>query len=299
MTLLNLLIGAAVGLGAYGVGSLLFSLHTEAAQLPSIPGSLLHRNRGTLGQVARLGTSLLPQRESERRALRLALLQADFTSPLAPELYSFLRVALALSLPLVAMGLLWLSPWASKRSLLFIGALAGMAGYLLPVIWVTRRRTANQLRVRNGLPDVLDLLLVCSEAGLGLDMAIARVAEELATPQPLLAKNLRQMGSELRAGRPRADAMRGFAERAGTPEAVSLVRLLIQSDIQGTSIMMALRVFSEEMRSHRMLRAEEAAHKMSAKLSVILIFTFMPALFIAIGGPVMFKLLAALAEVAK
>ena len=298
MTMLNLLIGAAVGFGAYGMGSLLFAPRTKAAQLPSVPGSLI-RGGGTLGEIARFGVPLLPQRESERRALRLVLLQADFTSPLAAELYSFLRLALALCLPALAMGLYWLTPWASRRGLFFVGGLAGMVGFLLPMVCVSRRRKTNHLLVRNGLPDVLDLLLVCSEAGLGLDTAIARVAEELAPTQPLLAKHLRQMGSELRAGRPRADAMRGFADRAGTPEVVSLVRLLIQSDVQGASIITALRIFSEEMRSHRLLRAEEAAHKMAAKLSVIMVFTFMPALFLAIGAPVVFKLFAALAGVSK
>jgi tight adherence protein C len=91
--------------------------------------------------------------------------------------------------------------------------------------------------------------------------------------------------------------MRGFADRTGTPETIAMVRLLIQSDTHGTSITASLRVFSEEMRTHRMLRAEEAAQKVSAKLSMILIASFMPALFIAIGAPVVFKLLAGLSGV--
>jgi tight adherence protein C len=159
--------------------------------------------------------------------------------------------------------------------------------------WVGHLRRRNQALVREGLPDVLDLLLVCSEAGLGLDTAIARVGAELLATRPLLARHLNQIGRELRAGRTRSDAMRGFADRTGIAETMSLVRLLIQSDTHGTSITTSLRVFSDEMRSHRMLRAEEAAQKISAKLSMVLIATFMPALFIWVVAPVAFRLLAA------
>ena len=93
---------------------------------------------------------------------------------------------------------------------------------------------------------------------------------------------------------PHIDAMRGFADRTGTLDTQSLVRLLIQSDTQGTSITSTLRIFADEMRAHRMLRAEERAQTMSAKLSLVLVGTFMPALFIAIGAPVVIRLLAAL-----
>jgi len=294
--LLDILVFAAVALGVFGIASLVVPSGISAAPLAA--NSVLRGNSAAARHFARFSGSLLPSNLQERREVRLLFLQADFDAPKAAEIYYGIRVILALALPALTLGALALGFHDLRRMLPF-ALMAALIGFTVPALYVSHRRKKNQQLVREGLPDVLDLLLVCSEAGLGLDMAIARVGEELALSQPLLSKHLRQIGSELRAGRTRVDAMRGFADRTGTVEALSLVRLLVQSDIQGTSIVDALRTFSDEMRAHRTLRAEEAAQKMSAKLSVILIFSFMPALFIAIGGPVVFKLFAALKGLAQ
>jgi tight adherence protein C len=169
-------------------------------------------------------------------------------------------------------------------------------GFILPSLYIKSRRSANQKQVREGLPDMLDLMLVCSEAGLGLEMAIARVGEEITVTRPLLASLLQQIGIELRAGRSKIDALKGFADRAGTADVISLVRLLAQSDALGTSMAQTLRVFAEEMQSRRMLNAEEAAQKISAKLSMVLVGCFLPAIMIGVIAPVIFNIIHTLVK---
>jgi tight adherence protein C len=293
--LLDAVVFLAVVCAVYGVASLVTS---QPAMLAGTGTASVRRADSALTRYfSRFSGSLLPSKEKDREELRLLMLQADFDSPKAAEAYYGIRVVLALGLLLVTSAILLLVTSLAIQLVFLLGVLTAMIGFILPMRYVASRRAKNQRIVRDGLPDVLDLLLVCSEAGLGLDMAIVRVADELVITQPLLSKHLNQIGSELRAGRTRAAAMRGFADRTGTPETIAMVRLLIQSDTHGTSITASLRIFSEEMRTHRMLRAEEAAQKVSAKLSMILIASFMPALFIAIGAPVVFKLLAGLSGV--
>jgi tight adherence protein C len=161
---------------------------------------------------------------------------------------------------------------------------------MLPVYWVRRRRKSRQRQIDDGLPDVLDLLLVCTEAGLGLDTAIARVGEEMAKAQPVLSELLTLVSAELLAGRPRADAMRALSVRAGVDRVNSLVNLLLQSDLLGSSMATTLRVFAADMRSHQLLRAEEAAQTMTVKLSMVLVGCLMPALVTAIMAPVIFHI---------
>jgi tight adherence protein C len=290
--LLDAVVFLAVACAVYGVASVV----TSQPMVPSGSGTAsVRRGDSALTRYfSRFSGALLPSKEKDREELRLMLLQAGFDSPKAAEAYYGIRVVLALGLlGLISAGLLLATAIATKF-VFFASVTAAMIGFMVPMYYVNGQRKKNHRIVREGLPDVLDLLLVCSEAGLGLDMAMVRVADELVITQPLLSKHLNQIASELRAGRSRAAAMRGFADRTGTPETIAMVRLLIQSDTHGTSITASLRIFSDEMRSHRMLRAEEAAQKVSAKLSMVLIASFMPALFIAIGAPLVIKLSAGL-----
>jgi tight adherence protein C len=290
--LVNLLIFTAISCAVFGVASL---VPTQAGLAPVGPGLSVRRNSSSFSRYfAGFGGKFLPTKEKDRTELRLIMLQADFDDPQAAETYYGIRVSAALGLAALVFVVLPLLFFLSMVKLLGIALFVTMVGFMVPMYYVKGRQKKNQEIVRLGLPDVLDLLLVCSEAGLGLDMAIARVGVELALTQPLLSKHLLQIGSELRAGRTRADALRGFADRTGTAETNSLTRLLVQSEAHGTSITTTLRIFSDEMRSHRMLRAEEAAQKMGAKLSMVLIFSFMPAIFIAVGAPVVSKLITGL-----
>lgn len=241
--------------------------------------------------TANIGRRFRPS-EDERQANRLWLLQAGFESPDAAQNYLATRMLLAIALPLVVgTALPFVKPDVMLNTRLMCAVFAAVCGLLTPLIYVQQRRGRNQQAAREGLPDALDLLLVCSEAGLGLDTAILKVGEELAAVHPIISKYFLQVSSELRAGRPRADAFRGFGDRTGIPETTSLVNLLIQTDALGTSISASLRAFAEDMRTHRLLRAEELGQKMTVKLTMILAGLLLPSLFIAILSPVINKVI--------
>jgi len=249
------------------------------------------RGGSATGWFASLGRRFQPS-EKERLTNRVWLLQAGFESPDASQTYRAVRMTLMMTLPLATMAVLpFIKPDISLNGSLVYALLAAAGGLLGPLMYVRSRRARNQQAVRNGLPDVLDMLLVCSEAGLGLDTAILKVGEETVPIHPLIAKYLLQTSSELRAGRPRAEAFRGFGDRAGIQETTSMVNLLVQSDALGTSMSAALRAFAEDMRTHRLLRAEELGQKITVKLTVILATCFLPALLIAILSPVVNNIL--------
>ena len=232
----------------------------------------------------------VPSDERERTGLNLWLLQAGYESPLAAQSYYAIRVGFGvIVLPAIVM-LATLAVHGSQggTAILFAGLIAMVVGFELPVFWVSHQRKARQRQVTDGLPDILDLLLVCTEAGLGLDTSIDRVGEETVHSAPALSNELRLISSELRAGRQRQDAMRAFSTRTGVEEVRSLVNLLVQSDVFGTSIAATLRVFSEDLRMRRLLRAEESANKVTVKLSMILVGCFLPALVVAIMAPVLY-----------
>jgi tight adherence protein C len=238
--------------------------------------------------VTNISTKFVPTEQSEHNDLKARLLQAGFESAKAVEIYYGVRVAGAILGPAAAVFILPLYVALPTNVLLLICTVLALLFFLAPAVMVRLRRASRQQKFRDGLPDVLDLLLVCSEAGLGIDTAIIKVAEQMETAHPLLARQLNLVSSELRAGLDRAAAMRGLADRTGIDETVSMVNLLTQSDALGTSMAQTLRAFSEDMRAHRMLAAEELAHKVSAKLTVILVLCFLPGIFAAIMAPTIF-----------
>ena len=230
--------------------------------------------------------------EKERLTNRLWLLQAGFEGPDAVQDYTTIRLLLMVSLPLLTFAILpFVKPDITLNNTIMFALFAAALGLLAPLMYVRSRRARNQRAVREGLPDALDLLLVCAEAGLGLDTAIFKVGEELATMHPVIAKYLLHISSELRAGRPRAEAFRSFGDRTGIQETTSMVNLLVQSDQLGTSMAATLRAFADDMRAHRLLRAEELGQKVAVKLTVILATCLLPALMIAILTPVGNKIL--------
>jgi tight adherence protein C len=180
------------------------------------------------------------------------------------------------------------SPLLGRRGVL--AALCGAAlGYLLPNMALGRMAQRRQHRIRLSLPDALDLLVVSVEAGLGLDQAIQRVSEELALAHPELCDELRLVNLELRAGKPRGEALRNLGERTGVDDLTSLTAMLIQTDRFGTSVARSLRVHSETMRSKRKQRAEEAAAKTGVKMVFPLVFCIFPAVWVVTIGPAAIK----------
>jgi len=173
---------------------------------------------------------------------------------------------------------------------MIFSALAAFGAYLAPNFWLGQKVAARRTEIRNGLPDAIDLLIVCIEAGSGIDQALARVAEELAIAYPALARELDMIGAEMRAGKPRLDAFKNFAERTKVDDVRSLVAMLVQTDRFGTSLGQALRTHAETSRTKRRQRAEEKAAKLGVKLLFPLVFCLFPAFYLVVLGPPMLRI---------
>ncbi len=171
-----------------------------------------------------------------------------------------------------------------QNPLLYI-VLSILLGALIPDLWLRRRVSQRKWRIQMGLPDFMDLSVVCVEAGLGLDQTIQRVGKEIRTSYPDLSGELRLYGLEVTAGRSRSEALRNLAGRTGVDDLRGLTAVLIQSDRFGTSIADSLRIFAEDLRVKRRQRAEEMAAKMGVKMVPPLVLFIFPAVFAVILGP--------------
>jgi tight adherence protein C len=234
---------------------------------------------GVLSGVRRLGDRMAIQDPAQVSALRQRLIQAGFFNREAVTLYLGAR---AVAMIVAIGGTVLLLPWAlsgggGKAALLLAAALS--AGALLgPDQVIKAKRSKLEMEYREGFPDLLDLLVASVEAGLSLDAAVSRVTDELVRRYPHLAEHLKVLTLELRAGRARRDCWSNFAERLGIDEARSMATMLRQAEEMGTSLGETLAVFSDDMRSKRMLRAEEKAMALPAKLMVPLILFIFPCL---------------------
>jgi tight adherence protein C len=217
-------------------------------------------------------------------AVRLFLIQAGFSDPRAVSMYWASRVSLAVGLPIMALfglPLLGVAPNKVLLAVLYFGAM----GWIAPSFYVKRRLKARQKEVQLALADMLDMLVVCVEAGLGLNQALVRVADEIEHVSPVMSEQLAMVNLEMRAGTPREEALKNFAERTGLADIKSLVNMMIQTDRFGTSVADALRVHSDTMRTKRRQRAEEAAAKTTIKLVFPLVLFVFPAMFVVVIGP--------------
>jgi tight adherence protein C len=178
-----------------------------------------------------------------------------------------------------------------RLNVVFVPLLAAVVGYLLPELWLMWRVQARQHRLRLGLPDALDMLVICVEAGLGLDQALMRVAQELRITHPQLSDELQLMNMEMRVGKTRLEAMRELARRTGVEDIKALVAMLIQTERFGTSIAQSLRVHSDDLRMKRRQRAEEMSAKTTVKMVPPLVFFIFPALMVVILGPAVITLM--------
>jgi tight adherence protein C len=211
---------------------------------------------------------------------KLMLIRAGYRRP---EAMMVLRGAKVL-VPVV-LGLVVFSTGIYSYNPIFVWAIALIGGYLLPDMWLSRRVKKRQNILRKALPDALDLLVVCIEAGLGLDQAFMRVSQELRITHPELCGELDLVNAQIRVGRTRIEAMRELSSRTGVDDIKALVAMLIQTDRFGTSVSASLRVHADDMRMKRRQRAEEAAAKTPVKMVPPLVFFIFPALFVVILGP--------------
>ena len=235
-----------------------------------------------------------PGREKDRSALGLRLIRAGFMRRSAIVLYYLWRIALAVALPIVTvLATTLLVGSISPRVLMLAALVACIAGYFLPFLFVQGRIAERQQKAREGFPDALDMLLVCVEAGLGLSAAIERVAREIGRSNPILAEQFGLVGLEMRAGTSRGDALKNLSNRLGVDEVNAFVTLLIQSESLGTSIADSLRVYAAEMRTARLMRAEEQANKLPVKITIPLGLGILPCLIIVIMTPVAIRIVRA------
>src|SRR5687768_5679913 len=230
-----------------------------------------------------------PKSPKEMGNLRLRLVQAGYRRTEALTIFFGIRVIFALGL-----FLMFSSSLILERPNMLV-ALGGLGlGYIMPGMVLARLAKRRAHRIRLSLADMLDLLVVSVEAGLGLDQALTRVGQELAFAYPELSDELRLINLELRAGKPRSEALRNLADRTGVDDLQSLVTMLIQTDKFGTSVAQSLRVYSETLRTKRRQRAEEAAAKTGVKMVFPLVTCIFPAIWVITIGPAAIKFVTVL-----
>lgn len=242
--------------------------------------------------LKRMGRAV-PRSPSEMGKLQRRLVAAGYRGNESLIVFLGVRVTLA-----VALFALFATPLLFRPNLL-VALPAAALGYVLPGIVLGRMAQRRQHRIRLSLPDALDLLVVSVEAGLGLDQAIQRVSEELTFAHPDLCDELRLINLELRAGKPRNEALHNLGERTGVDDVASLVAMLVQTDKFGTSVAQSLRVHSDTLRTKRRQRAEEAAAKTGVKMVFPLVFCIFPAIWVVTLGPAVIKFIQVLVPTAE
>jgi len=234
--------------------------------------------------------------ELEVGKVKRRLITAGFRDPRAVPLFYGLRIV-SLAMFILAYVLLFGPAFGiTGPKYLVVMAVAGIFGWILPGAFLSRRTRLRKKQVQKALADTLDMLVVCVEAGLGLNQAMARVAEEIEHISPVMSEELEIMNLEIRAGTPREDALRHLGERTDVKDIKGLVSMLIQTDRFGTSIAQALRVHSDDLRVKRRQRAEEAAAKTTIKLVVPLAIFVFPAMFVVILGPAILTIMSTLGD---
>jgi tight adherence protein C len=241
---------------------------------------LVRGRRDHLKQLSKTGST-----KHARMQRRLAA--AGWTDPEAASYYALAELAVPAILALIPIAMMGTRGWVAAL-------VAGGLGYLVPDLVLSRATRRHQKAIQNGLPDAIDLIVVCVEAGSSLDQAIVRASDELDLAMPALASELRTVTNEIRAGKPRLEAFQGLAKRTQIDDVRALVAMLTQTDRFGTSIAQALRSHASTSRTKRRQRAEERAAKVGVKMVFPLALCLVPALYVVCLGPVVVKILRAL-----
>lgn len=239
------------------------------------------------GMIAAIGKKTGPKEAAELHGIKMKMARAGLRKESHPVVFFGVKAVLAgLALVLsLVFGVFHMGMFSSLSGKLLLGILSAAIGFYLPGIWLNSRIESRKKEITLSFPDALDLLVICVEAGMGLDQAIGRVGEEMKLASPALSDELGLLGLELRAGKPRREALRNLAARVDLDDVYSLVTLIVQTDKFGTGIAPALRVYSDAMRTRRQQRGEEAAAKLPVKLVFPLVFFIFPSLFTTLLGP--------------
>ena len=240
----------------------------------------IEQTGSTLGNMVEQFERVIPKSSAEISVVEQRLIRAGYRSDSAVNLFYGAKVLVPVIFCVVAFV-----TGAGSYGPFFVYLVAIGLGFLAPDFWLGNRIAARQARIRRGLPDVLDLLVICIEAGLSLDQSVARTADELSLAQPAICDELAIVVLEQRAGLPRADAWKHIAERTNVESVRNLVSVLVQSEKFGTSVAKTLRVHSDTLRSQRRQRVEEQAAKTTVKLVFPLVLFIFPSLFLVTLGP--------------
>lgn len=257
------------------------SLPKEENTLEFLPKAMVEKMEDKLG---------LKKGGVKVKELKKVLIQAGIYQEQAPLIYFGLKLGLSVAIPVLIM------PWLFGRGVPTILLLAGfflfvILGYFVPTLILNHLVESRKRKIQEGLPDALDLLVVCVEAGQGLNAAMKRVSEDLNLSNPVLARELSQVNLEINAGLEREAALRNLADRTGVEEVASLTSMLIQADRFGTSLAQSLKVQSETLRTTRRQKLEELAAKTPVKLVFPLLLFIFPALMVVIIGPATIRIM--------
>jgi tight adherence protein C len=276
------------------IGSLGFLLFYREAMMQRIASVVFERprKRGLAGSIEKAGESLgvvlekvekvVPKSQSEVSVIRQRLVRAGLRQESAMK-YFYASKALV---PLAVCMALSFTSFAKESPFIFYAGGLGI-GYLAPDFWLGRKIKNRQAEVKRTLPDLLDLIIICLEAGLGMDQATTRTAVELAGTHPILADELDIVVLEQRAGRPRSECWRNMSDRTDVDVVRNLVSTLVQAEQFGTSIARTLRTHSDTMRTQRIQEVEERAAKTTVKLIFPLVLFIFPCMFVVTIGPAM------------
>ena len=285
--------------GGWGVSALLSAASPERRRLRQFATpNAVDLSDSAFGLVETVSPRIarvpgVPKSPKEMGRLRRRLAMAGYPDATAVVVFALAQLITPL---LFVMVTLW---FAGMGSGLIFAFLAAAIGYMLPGMVLARKIELRKRAIREGLPDALDLFIVCVEAGCGLDQAIVKASNELAITHPDLAYELRLITTEIRAGKPRLEAFKNFAARTKVDDVQSLVALLVQTDKFGTSVAQALRVHAETSRTKRRQNAEERAGKLGVKLVFPLVLFLFPALYVVILGPAVISFVRVFSQIGR
>jgi tight adherence protein C len=280
----------AVAAGTYGVSQLLVGENTVRERLGRLTREAKRNARKErwnktarwMSPAAKLGAGSAEAQKS----MRERLVMAGYRSEAAGTIFFAARVLLAIVLPFAFLtGLVFAGHEMEASGTTFVLLAGALVGYIAPGMWLNHAVEVRQRNIFEAFPEAVDMMVVCVEAGLGMDAAIARTAQEMEIRSPELAEELHLVGMEIRVGATRERAMRGLAKRTGVEEVSSFVAMMLQADKFGTSVADSLRVQSDALRVKRRQRAEEAAAKLPVKLLFPLILCIFPSMLLVLVGP--------------
>jgi tight adherence protein C len=306
MYLVAALAGTSVVLLVYGVFALvparsraiskrLMELEAGGARQYAIQRRLRQAKRERLEGLLEAFGEKVSSKRAEWSQVQQRLVQAGYRRTSAVAIYFAARLLAVAGLG--GAGLALPAVTSARPAWMMLAAGVGaLAGWIAPRYYVLRRIKKRHGQIQRALPDTLDLMVVCVEAGLGLNAALVRVSEEIEHVSPTMSEELMMTNLEIRAGTPRDEALKNLGERTGVADVRSLTAMLIQTDRFGTSVATALRVHSDTMRTKRRQRAEEAAAKTTIKLVFPLVLFIFPAMFVVILGPAVLHIVAQMKE---